>query len=507
MIVASTQEEDDTVATRVEITRIHHYLRNPRRQENPEFDRIKASIRAEGLDQPLVLTKEPGATDYVLHTGGNTRLRILKELYEETGEERFYWVDCVIRPWSQESAVLFAHLRENELRGSLPFIDKAHAVFDAKSLLEAELSVDTLSQRQLETLFRERGFSLSHSMISKMGYAVHTLWPVMPKALSAGLGRPQIEKIRSLERAARHIWLHRQLGEESLFDTVFAELCRRYDGSEWDIQALRNALQHEIAVESEQSEHIIHLEIEACLAGRPFDVPPPPGDAEEEKHQDSAPGSPAPAVENSRTETQSPVSQPPQDVLDNHGIEEEESTDNAIHSRNSSATPTPAIGNLSSLEIPVLRRHLHATAARLAEHHGLGDCVLALADQGLGFLLTDVPPAELTETLDEEMLGLVSSLWWQLAACCEITVAPVDVLLDYLNDSSILHQALASHDADLLFGSVWTLDPGHTGAQLWQQLNSPDWQLLLQMMEIYRAIKRKAFESGFQLWHVQEGGF
>ena len=128
----ATSPPDELVATRIEVTRIRQYDRNPRRQQNPEYDRIKASIRAGGLDQPLVLTQEPGSTDYVLHTGGNTRLRILKELYEETADDRYYWVDCVVRAWSQESTVLLAHLRENELRGGLSFIDRAHAVFDVK---------------------------------------------------------------------------------------------------------------------------------------------------------------------------------------------------------------------------------------------------------------------------------------------------------------------------------------------------------------------------------------
>ncbi len=152
-----------------------------------------------------------------------------------------------------------------------------------------------------------------------------------------------------------------------------------------------------------------------------------------------------------------------------------------------------------------MRRHLYATAARLAEHHGLGDRVIPLADHGLGFLVTDVPPTELTETLDQEMLGLVSLLWWQLAACSEVTAGPVDVLLNYLEESSILHRALASQDAELLFSNVWTLDPGHMGCQLWQQLNPEDWQLLLQMMETYRALKRRAFDAGFPLWDTAEG--
>jgi len=66
----------------VVLERIHPYERNPRQGNNPEYDRIKASIRATGLDQPLTITQRPGATDYIVHSGGNTRLRVLKSLYE-----------------------------------------------------------------------------------------------------------------------------------------------------------------------------------------------------------------------------------------------------------------------------------------------------------------------------------------------------------------------------------------------------------------------------------------
>ncbi len=63
---------------RVEITRIKCYERNPRRSKNPEFDRIKASILMNGMDQPLLITQRPGETDYIVQAGGNTRLQILK---------------------------------------------------------------------------------------------------------------------------------------------------------------------------------------------------------------------------------------------------------------------------------------------------------------------------------------------------------------------------------------------------------------------------------------------
>lgn len=492
--------------SRVDVTHIHHYSRNPRRQQNPEYDRIKASIRAEGLDQPLVLSQEPGASDYVLHSGGNTRLRILKDLFEETGDDRFRWVDCVIKPWSQESNLLFAHLRENELRGALPFIDKALAVFDAKALLEKELSVETLSQRQLEELFRERGFGLSHSMISKMGYAVDTLWPVMPTALAAGLGRPQVEKIRALERAAREIWDRRQLGEDMDFNAVFLELCRRHDGAEWDIQPLRDAIENEIAAESEQNRQVVYLEMEAQLSGRPFEFVSQPVE-EEEEEQDGSSDKVCRQEKNQSAEL-GPVNG---SSLGREPESTQPVDSNKPNGKSAPKTPVPEFTqdtktSLNGRDLRSLRAQLWECATALAEHHGLGDAVIQLQDQGLGLLLVEVPPQELIDTLDPDMLGLVSALWWQLAASAELTVAPIDIVLHYLNESSALYEALASHDAGLLFSSVWTPDPGHMSSLLWQQLNPPDWQVLLRMMETYRAIKQLAYDTGIELWVPIAGG-
>ena len=135
----------------VNIDDIQPYERNPRQGRNPEYDRIKDSIRSQGLDQPLVITRRPGVDNYIVYAGGNTRLLVLKEVYEETGEARFAHVPCVVRAWHRESDVLLAHLRENDLRGSLTFIDKARALCEAKQMIAAELGVEKISQTQLET--------------------------------------------------------------------------------------------------------------------------------------------------------------------------------------------------------------------------------------------------------------------------------------------------------------------------------------------------------------------
>ena len=73
------------------LAQIRPYDRNPRRERNPRYDEIKDSIRAQGgLNNPLTVTRRPGAEHYMVESGGNTRLGILNELHKETGDETFF---------------------------------------------------------------------------------------------------------------------------------------------------------------------------------------------------------------------------------------------------------------------------------------------------------------------------------------------------------------------------------------------------------------------------------
>ncbi|MDZ7770173.1 MAG: ParB family protein [Woeseiaceae bacterium] len=139
---------------RVEVARIHAYERNPRHSPNPEYDRIKASILVHGMDQLLQITRRPAQQDFIVRAGGNTRLQIVKELFAATGEECFGVVECQYLEWQGETDVLLAHLRENDLRGNLTFIDKARAVIDAKGLLAEEHGVDDIAYRELEGILK-----------------------------------------------------------------------------------------------------------------------------------------------------------------------------------------------------------------------------------------------------------------------------------------------------------------------------------------------------------------
>jgi len=494
---------DEAGAVVLDVHCIKPYERNPRRSENPEYDRIKASIRTSGIDQPLVITQRPGSTDYIVHSGGNTRLLVLKDLYEETGDDRFSRVQCLFKPWNRESDVLLAHLRENDLRGGLTFIDKALAVFDIKKLLEEELDIGTLSQRRLQAALKEGGYAVSDTLISRMGYAAQVLLPLIPLALNAGLGRPQVQKIRALDRAARRIWEQRGLGDEEEFNQVFAVLCQRYDDPDWDTDLLRSAIETEIAEQADISVHTIRVELDAQIEGREVTIPEFEDHnlvGSEDDERDWLAGSEqSPETMSSESGSVEPDSlelqaELPVDIQDEQpGVLSDMEPDPAIKSLLDD-------GQSGSGDIKSLRARAWTLAARLAQRNGISDLVEPLSGRGLGFILRDVPDPALADQLDDDSLSQVSMIWWQLAACAEMTVAPVEAIVATLPAESILRQALEQQDAGLLFNSVWTLDPGHTGYRLWRRLGEKDWSDLLNLMSTYRQIHHLAESSGIRLW-------
>jgi ParB family protein of integrating conjugative element (PFGI_1 class) len=527
---ASTQDNKEALAPaqdgnladvllRLPIEHIKPYGRNPRRSPHPQYSRLKASIQADGMGQPLVVTQCPGEADYTVGAGGNTRLQILRELYRETGDARFSDALCVCRAWTGDAAVLLAHLKENDLRGDLTFLDKALAVQEARQLLLEELGKTRITQTQLAELLKARGYGLSQGLISQMAYAVERLLPMVPNALHNGLGRPQVERLRQLEKAARTLWLERPIDTEAEFEATLAALCRRYDSPELDFDGLRRALEAEIAERAEISLHAVHLELQSRLgrsgpealredeqaagaasastsAGAQSRAPTSAGSSSTEPPakgpEPSEPRSPAPTEV--APDTSAPVLEEVPSSADGRG------TPTQIAS-NAPSDPDPSQPESKApTDLKSLRARAWTLASRLAQRNGLGELIQPLAGEGLGFVLTDVPDPALVDQLDEDALAQVSMVWWQLAAACELTVAPVARLLPQLVEGSVLHRSLEDQDAGLLFSSVWTLDPGHAGFRLWRRLDEPAWRDLLALMETYRALHRLAESSNQPLW-------
>jgi ParB family protein of integrating conjugative element (PFGI_1 class) len=483
----------------LDVGEITLYDHNPRHSANPKFDVIKASIRAQGMDQPLVVTQRPGETAYMIGAGGNTRLKILQALYEETGEARFRDVSCIYRPWTGETDVLVAHLRENDLRGDLTFLDKALAVKALKRLIQAAQGEDSVTQTQLAEALRDRGYALSQGLISQMAYTVEWLLPLLPAALKGGMGRPQVERIRQLERAVRALWLDRAVDTEDEFDQVFAELCRRYDSPEWDIGNLRRALEAEMAERAEVSIHTVSMVLEGYLAGR-RDL-----DAGAHWLTETDDDEATSDAENVTATATSESSSTPSDAAEASapsapdGDTDMACEDNA-DTLQSDDPASQTTAQLESMDLKSLRARAWTLASRLAQRNGLSELVQPLAGRGLGFVLRDVPDPSLVDQLDEDTLAQVSMVWWYLAAASEVTVAPVEQLLPSFDDASVLRRALEDQDAGLLFSSVWTLDPGHMGFRLWRRLDARDWRDLVDLMETYRAVHQAAADSGHPLW-------
>ncbi|MEW5291535.1 ParB family protein [Erwinia papayae] len=217
---------------------------NPRTSRNPRYDEIKASIRARGLDTVPKVTRDPdGAPLYIFSDGGNTRYQILSELWQETGDERYYRIHVICKPWPGRLQCVIGHLAENEVRGELTFIEKAKGIHNARCIYEEQLG-KTVSLRQLSDLLNSEGLPVHNSTISRMEDALAHLYPWIPDLLESGMGRPQITALLALRHDAEKVWCSYCLlseGDEKCFTDVFGTCCARFNSPElWSLEMFRD---------------------------------------------------------------------------------------------------------------------------------------------------------------------------------------------------------------------------------------------------------------------------
>ncbi|MGU1062125.1 ParB family protein [Pseudomonas aeruginosa] len=216
----------------VTLDELFPYELDPRITRNPRYGEIKASIRERGLDAPPSITRRPGANHFIIRSGGNTRLAILRELWSETKDERFFRISCLFRPWTErgEIVALTGHLAESELHGGLTFIERALGIQKAQELYEQE-SGKILSQSELARRLGADGYPIPQSHISRMQDAVCYLLPAIPNVLYGGLGRHQAERLAVLRKAAEWAWESRSQGKapNTDFATLFHEVLAQFD--------------------------------------------------------------------------------------------------------------------------------------------------------------------------------------------------------------------------------------------------------------------------------------
>ena len=204
---------------------------NPRQTRGEHYESTKESIRNIGLLQMLTVTKVPGQEHFSLYNGGNTRLSILKELYQEylaAGEddkaEAIRFQQCRYVPYTDDIDVLVRHMAENEERSNMTFIDKARAVFQIRELYLKQSGEESVSNNKLVKFIHSLGWtSVNQQVMTELNFAFDQLQTVIPFALEAGMGKLKVQQIRKW-------WGYAETYLQWLIDND--KVTRRADGTE-----------------------------------------------------------------------------------------------------------------------------------------------------------------------------------------------------------------------------------------------------------------------------------
>jgi ParB family protein of integrating conjugative element (PFGI_1 class) len=195
------------------ISEIDCYDGNPRIAENPRYDPIKESMQADGITNMFSVTRRPGQMHYVVYGGGNTRLRIAKELYA-AGDQRFSHLAVRVRSWTSELNILASHLSENDNRGDTSFWEKSRGVAQFVKELEKAQGKQSLTASDIHLRLKSLGMNFGVRNIQNFLFATQYLTPVGPWLKSRAVNqriRPHLNLLLELGR---------QLGKKA--ETLFA---------------------------------------------------------------------------------------------------------------------------------------------------------------------------------------------------------------------------------------------------------------------------------------------
>ena len=156
----------------IEIHMIKPYHANPRIYENPKYEAIKESIRNRGVLQRIVVTKPPNSEKFMLCQGGNTRLRALRELYEETRDPSFKTVYCEFREWQGEANLMLGHVVENELRGDLNWHERSRMVLALREMIEEEMGKE-ITDSEYASIASEKGINIPRRTLHFSRYTIN----------------------------------------------------------------------------------------------------------------------------------------------------------------------------------------------------------------------------------------------------------------------------------------------------------------------------------------------
>ncbi len=280
------------------LDQLQPYELNPRQTRNPKYHEIKESIRAIGLKSPPDVTRRnPDDEKLSIRDGGNTRLEILWELYQEYREkaeqtqdadekqallikaDSFYRIECDFVPFHSDLDSLSAHMVENESRGDMIFIERALAVERYKQLFRELDEQEALAQgeiyehkdlssRKLAERISKTGWIVNQSHIVRYNYAANTLLEAIPTALWNGSGQSVVRSISSLYNAYEILWKATEAGEQDPehISVLFYGTLKDYDDEQVDLDGFKQSLDLALSELTGLPAMAIMTEITALLA-------------------------------------------------------------------------------------------------------------------------------------------------------------------------------------------------------------------------------------------------
>lgn len=419
----------DPIATTqmvLKLSDIKPYDSNPRRDLNPAYNDIKESIRSKKkLNNNFNVTRRPGDDLFMVESGGNTRLQILNELYRETGDAVFNTVHCLFVPWQSESAVLTAHLIENEMRGDMSLIDKAYATQELKRQLEDEFE-KVLSDREFTRMAADAGYKISPKHLRRFNYAIE-LDQMIPLVMRSGLGGHKVDHIKKVEKAYRQYCE----GKTNQFDAAFMSVMADSDDDEyWDFDQVRQDLDERLSELTDVRENLLRIEVDAILFNtidnRNIDdlddlqvqqVNDMPANTLIKTHQ---PQDPQQASESDELGFQTPDEY----LSDDESFDETKIT-SQLNEIVQGGEKRRQIANKDTKSNPVqqlrlLRQKNYDLACVIARLSGIDDAVMPV-DDGMGFLM-EIPAlslAEVSKKQPEQETIRRLFLWWLLLGAAE----------------------------------------------------------------------------------------
>lgn len=201
---------------------------------HPDFDGLKESIFIRGLESPLVVTLNPdSAGKYSIYSDGNSRLEALKELYTETGDARFFTVDCVLHPWTGRLDCVLRDLAAISTQGDKTHLDNSLEIYKAKELYERELG-KSVSLRELSKYFDEQGILIGKDRISYSLKTIDIIFPAFPTLLEKGMNSQECRYLIGACQNVKEAWGKLvgdtlMISDQDLYE-IFNSVAEYFDG-------------------------------------------------------------------------------------------------------------------------------------------------------------------------------------------------------------------------------------------------------------------------------------